>query len=228
MARRWVKLWVAESLRGTIRFDFSPAERGVWYDLLMLAGDSRQDGLIAPSSGVAYPLKWVAGTLNISLNLLQKTLEICKKSTRIEVNGSGIRILNWQKYQSEYERQKPFRYKKVTNKVTQKLPVEVEEEIEIDKEEDKDIPLIPPVSLSLTTKEVITAYQENILLGGTVNEEMEYELSAACARYSQVWVMDAIREALAQNQPFWRYIVGILKNWQRDGKPSNLIKAKSE
>lgn len=224
MARRWVKLWVAESLRGTIRFDFSSAERGVWYDLLMLAGDSRQDGLIAPSSGVAYPLKWVAGTLNISLNLLQKTLEICKKSTRIEVNGNGIRILNWQKYQSEYERQKPFRYKKVTNKVTQKLPVEEEEE----KEKDKDIPLNPPVSQSLSTKEVITAYQENILLGGTVNEEMEYELNVACGRYSPAWVMDAIKEAMAQNQPFWRYIVGILKNWRKEGKPENLSKAKSE
>ncbi|MCJ7457410.1 MAG: hypothetical protein MUP17_00240 [candidate division Zixibacteria bacterium] len=105
--------------------------------------------------------------------------------------------------------------------------VKVETKVKV-KVEEKDTPLNPPVSQSLSTKEVITAYQENILLGGTVNEEMEYELSAACARYSQSWVMDAIREALAQNQPFWRYIVGILKNWQRDGKPSNLIKAKSE
>jgi len=148
MARRWVKFWVAESLRGTIRFDFTPAERGVWYDLLILAGDCRQDGLIGPGSGVSYPLKWIAGTLNISSLLLRKTLKICKSSERIEINQNGIRILNWHKYQSEYERQKPFRYKKVTPKVTsmvtQKLPVEVEEDIEVEeKKYIKKKPLIP-------------------------------------------------------------------------------------
>ncbi len=134
MARRWVKLWVSESLRGTIRFDFTPAERSVWYDLLVLAGDCRQDGLIAPGSGVPYPLKWIAGTLNISSTLLKKTLEICKSSERIEINGDGIKILNWHKYQSEYERQKPFRYKKVTDKVTSRVTkrLPVEEEVEED------------------------------------------------------------------------------------------------
>ena len=139
MARKWIKLWVAESLRGTIRFDFTPAERGVWYDLLALAGDCRQDGLIAPGSDEAYPLRWIAGTLNISPSLLQRTLEKCKTYTRIEVNGHGILILNWNRYQSEYERQKPFRAKKVTSKVTQKLPVEGEGEGE--EEEDKPLPL---------------------------------------------------------------------------------------
>jgi len=147
MARRWIKLWVADSLRGTMRFDFTPAERGVWYDLLILAGDCRQEGLISPGENAQYPLKWIAGTLNISTSLLKKTLEKCKTFNRIEVNSHGIRILNWSKYQSEYERQKPFReakytensYNKVTAKVTtkvmQKLPVEGEEEIEIEEEE---------------------------------------------------------------------------------------------
>ena len=135
MARRWVKLWVSESLRGTIRFDLTPSERSVWYDLLALAGDCRQEGLIAPGEHQAYPLRWIAGTLNISTSLLQRTLKKCKTLSRIDVNGSGILILNWNKYQSEYERQKPFRGKKVTNKVTQKLPVE--EEVDIEEEVEK-------------------------------------------------------------------------------------------
>lgn len=135
MARSWIKIWVAESLRGTMRFDFTPAERGVWYDLLALAGDGRQDGLIAPGKDQKYPLRWIAGTLNISPSLLHRTLEKCKTYSRIEVNDNGIRILNWNKYQSEYERQKPFR---LQHKLHQKLPID----IDIDIEEERDTP--PP------------------------------------------------------------------------------------
>ena len=127
MARKWIKIWVAESLRGTMRFDFTPAERGVWYDLLALAGDSRQDGLITPGKDQKYPLNWISGTLNISPSLLHRTLEKCKTYSRIEVNDNGIRILNWNKYQSEYERQKPFR---LQPKLQPKLPVEGEGDIE--------------------------------------------------------------------------------------------------
>lgn len=112
MARRWIKLWVDESLDGTIRFDFDPAERGVWFDILLLAGRCRQEGLISPGHGQAYPHNWIAGRLNISLELLEGVLAKCKTSGRISENSNGIKILNWNKYQSEYERQKPYREKK--------------------------------------------------------------------------------------------------------------------
>ena len=105
--KRWVKLWVQESLIGTVRFDFSPAERGVWFDLLILAGNCRLEGIIAAGPGSPYPHNWIAGTLNIDIELLESTLEKCKLSDRIVENGNGIEILNWGKYQSEYDRQKP-------------------------------------------------------------------------------------------------------------------------
>jgi hypothetical protein len=109
MARRWVKIWVAECLTGTIRFDFTPEERGVWYDLLLLAGNCRQEGLIAAGQGVPYPDTWIAGTLNIPLELLKGTIKKCIATERIEKNGTGYKIVNWEKYQSEYDRQKPYR-----------------------------------------------------------------------------------------------------------------------
>lgn len=112
MARRWIKVWTKECLTGTIRFDFTPAERGLWYDLLVLAGDCRQDGVIAPGTGCAYPHQWIAGVLNIPIELLEAVLVKCEESGRLHENSSGITILNWKKYQSEYERQKPFREKK--------------------------------------------------------------------------------------------------------------------
>ncbi len=109
MARRWIKVWVQESLTGTVRFDFTPAERGVWYDLLILAGNCRLDGIIAAGPGKPYPHSWVAGTLNIPVGLLETTLKKCEESDRVHENKDGIQILNWAKYQSEYDRQKPYR-----------------------------------------------------------------------------------------------------------------------
>jgi len=111
MARRWIKVWVQESLTGTMRFDFTPAERGVWYDLLILAGNCRLEGIIAAGPGKPYPHHWIAGTLNIPQELLEVTLGKCQESQRINENSDGIHILNWARYQSEYDRQKPYRQK---------------------------------------------------------------------------------------------------------------------
>ena len=111
MTRQWVKIWINESLRGTIRFDLNAAERGVWYDLIVLAGASREPGIIAPGPGTSYPTQWIAATLNVPLPLLNTVLQKCVETERIEMNGHGIKIINWSKYQSEYERQKPYRKK---------------------------------------------------------------------------------------------------------------------
>jgi len=59
-----------------------------------------------------FPHNWIAGTLNVSIELLEETLLKCKKSGRIYENNDGIKILNWGKYQSEYDRQKPYRQQK--------------------------------------------------------------------------------------------------------------------
>lgn len=110
--RRWIKMWTRECLSGTIRFDFTPAERSVWYDLIILAGDCRQEGIIAAGSGTPYPRGWIAGTLNIDVGLLEKVLDKCEKTGRITEDGQGIHIINWTRYQSEYDRQKPYRQAK--------------------------------------------------------------------------------------------------------------------
>ena len=110
--RTWVKMWVNECLQGTIRFDFTAAERGVWYDLVILAGNCRIPGIIAANETSPYPHSYIAGMLNIDLELLEETLEKCKASGRIEETEQGIKLINWEHYQSEYERQKPYRQQK--------------------------------------------------------------------------------------------------------------------
>lgn len=110
--KRWIKMWINECLEGTIRFDFEPDERCVWYELLLLAGRCRQEGVIAAGPGRPYPRRWIAGILNISEELLDRTLLKCVETERISDNNDGIAILNWMKYQPEYDRQKPYRESK--------------------------------------------------------------------------------------------------------------------
>ncbi|MBA7639457.1 hypothetical protein ES703_47115 [subsurface metagenome] len=105
-------MYVTECLEGTIRFDFTPAERGVWYDLILLAGRCRIPGIIAANENSPYPHSYIAGLLNIDLPLFEATLEKCKTSGRIKETAQGIELINWNHYQSEYERQKPYREKK--------------------------------------------------------------------------------------------------------------------
>jgi len=114
--RVWVKMWVNECLEGTIRFDFTPAERGVWYDLVLLAGRCRVPGVISANETTPYPHSYIAGLLNIDLELLEKTLEKCKVSGRIKETEHGIELVNWEHYQSEYQRQKPYRQGKKEDK----------------------------------------------------------------------------------------------------------------
>jgi len=78
------------------------------------------------------------------------------------------------------------------------------------------------VAPSLNSLEhVIEVYKQNIALDDVLTETMENELTLAAERFSAPWVLDAIREACLQNNKTWRYIAGILKNWERYGKPDS-------
>ena len=110
--RPWLKLWAVESLEGSIRYQLDAAERGTWYDMLVLARICGQGGVIADRDGRPYPHSFIANRLNIALELFETTLAKCIDEGRITEDGGGIHITNWEKYQSEYERQKPYREQK--------------------------------------------------------------------------------------------------------------------
>lgn len=119
--RTWVKMWVNECLEGSIRFDFSPAERGVWYDLILLAGRCRVPGIISANQSTPYPNSYIAGLLNISIDLLEATLKKCETSGRIRKIDAGFELINWEHYQSEFQRQKPYRDAKKSGKKIHRL-----------------------------------------------------------------------------------------------------------
>lgn len=123
--RSWVKLWVNEWLDGTTRYQMSGAQRAFWVDLLALAGRSRYDGIICAGkdgdSFVGYPLKTFSALdagaeidLNVTFALFQATGKISVEVTsELPVSLFKITICNWEKYQSEYRRQKKYRTKKL-------------------------------------------------------------------------------------------------------------------
>jgi len=94
-------------------------ERGVWYDMLILAGWNRIPGQLSANENVPIPKKRIAAWLNISTKLLAHCLAEFEKMGRIKTDEQGvIHILNWDKYQySDYDRQKKYRKPKETEEI---------------------------------------------------------------------------------------------------------------
>jgi hypothetical protein len=149
--RNWVKLWTHEWLRGTSRFELTPSQRSAFVDLLAMAGDSKVPGKVcagldADGSILGFPLSYISGVLTMAESELEQVLEILAKQGRIESTTDPrgnwiITLTSWERYQSEYHRQKSYRSNstevtgKVTTEARRKLPVEGE--VEGDGEEEK-------------------------------------------------------------------------------------------
>jgi len=108
--RTWVKFWVSECLDGSMREQLGADERGVWYDLIILSARCRVPGVISSNESEAMSHRRIAGVLNISEALLERTLSKCQQQGRIAIDEAGlITITNWSKYQSEYQRQQSYK-----------------------------------------------------------------------------------------------------------------------
>lgn len=228
-SRTWIKIYCDKWLNGTIREE-SLEFRAVWIDLLVLAGSGKygDSGEIKITDQLGFLDEQIATLLQISR---QKWVAYKKKlveTDRVYLKNSNIIcITNWSKYQSEYDRVRQYPKAdheaeptvKTTAKTTTKdtrIERDRDKRIEKEKEIEIDPPIVPPGRLSLDS--VINAFQDNILMGATVTEEMEQELKGACNRYGTQWVADAIKEAVMRNQLKWRYIAGVLQNWKKEGK----------
>lgn len=109
--RTWIKLHCWGRLHGSIVYQLEEAEQSVWDKLLCFAGEVNRGGQISDNDGRPFPHPFVAHEIHTRVELLESTLEKCKKEGRIIEDEHGICITNWAAYQSEYERQKPYREK---------------------------------------------------------------------------------------------------------------------
>ena len=107
--RSWIKVYCYQTLHGSISYQLTQEEQAVWLKLLCLTGLCSHEGTISDNDGRAYPHSFIAHELHTSVELLDSTLAKCKEEGRISEDEHGIHITNWKAYQSEYERQKPYR-----------------------------------------------------------------------------------------------------------------------
>ena len=150
--RSWVKLWVNEWLDGTTRFEMSDAQRAFWIDLLALAGRSRFPGRICAGevdgAFVGYLLNKFQALMAEPIDV-QQTLELFEKTGKIKLTVTSeiptklvmIELLNWDRYQSEYQRQKKYRRKGLQQSDSQSYNQsdKTEGEVEVEVEGDKTI-----------------------------------------------------------------------------------------
>lgn len=150
--RSWVKLWVNEWLDGTTRSEMTDAQRAFWIDLLAMAGRSRFPGRVCAGQTngvfVGYSLNKFQALMAEPIDV-EQTLTLFERTGKIKITVTAeapvklvmLELLNWDKYQSEYQRQKKYRgklqqgdaqsYNHGNNTETE---VEVEEEVEVEAE----------------------------------------------------------------------------------------------
>jgi len=114
MTRRWIKLYCYERLHGSVNFQLTEAEQSIWDKLLCLAGLCSKEGIISDNSERAYPHSWMIHELHTTEKLFESTLKKCFEEGRLSEDEQGLHITNWNRYQSEYDRQKKYKQAKET------------------------------------------------------------------------------------------------------------------
>ena len=109
--KRWIKLWTQETLYGTTKKELSLDERWVWPAFLALAGDSIIPGVICVAPGIPFTDQQLSDIIDVPMEILQSARGKMLEHGKISQNENGIiHIANWQRYQSEYDRTKGYKY----------------------------------------------------------------------------------------------------------------------
>ncbi|RPJ00236.1 MAG: DnaD domain protein [Chloroflexi bacterium] len=74
-----------------------------------------------------------------------------------------------------------------------------------------------PVALVVERPNIFTLYEQNI---GPLTPMIGDQLREAEQDYAAEWIAEAIQIAVERNHRNWRYVMGILRRWQAEGKDS--------
>ena len=66
--------------------------------------------------------------------------------------------------------------------------------------------------------QIIATYQDNI---GIITPIIGEEIGDAMENYPTSWILEAMAEATTREARSWKYVLGCLKNWKRDGKSTS-------
>jgi len=81
---QWFPLWVDKWIFGSTRIEFQPDERAVWVDLMAIA--AKDNGHIRANPTTPYSLRQLAGLFCITEELLQRTIQRCLETNKLEEN----------------------------------------------------------------------------------------------------------------------------------------------
>jgi len=213
MARRsWFKIHAKQWLEGSISEE-SLELRGFWVTLLALVADGNyaDEGQLKAGYDVGFTPKTLGLLMKISPQKVGVLLKILQQMGRVLIDSRGVvTVVNWQKYQSEYLRQKPYR------NCNQKLHTEKERGGEgcnpspPEKEKERG----EGESATAATS-IFTLYEDTI---GQVPDILRTELLEYEDRFTDDWLMDAFKEAAKYNRRSWPYVTTILESWAQNGR----------
>ena len=106
--RPWIKIYT-NILNSSLNYESTLAEQAIFIKLICLAAEYSDDGSIVDGEGQSIPHEFLAHRINASLDVFEIALKKCKATSRISENSTGMHIVKWKQYQSEYLRQKPYR-----------------------------------------------------------------------------------------------------------------------
>lgn len=139
VSRTWIKLYCKEWLEGSLKTD-SLELRGFWSTLLAVAGGGQygDSGVIKIAEKVGLTHHQLGQIVGIPYRRVGYFMAKLTKQGRISYDSDGvIYITNWQKYQSEYCRQKPYREaKRDSNSYSPKLQGVVTRQVTVEKEKE--------------------------------------------------------------------------------------------
>lgn len=136
---KWFKLHTYGWLNGSIRMQLTPAERGIWADLLAMASESKVRGTVCASKNLPYTREYIAAKLIVNLEELNSTIEKCcadqnaeDGECRMKVDEYGCLVINnFARYQDtpaeklpENEVEREHRERMQLSKLQRKYPTE--------------------------------------------------------------------------------------------------------
>lgn len=221
--------------------ELTAEQRWLWIGLLLMAGDSSIPGTVYRRKNddgvpIGFSDVTIAETLDVSLECFHDGIERMKAKDKISVDANGvIHITNWAKYQSEYQRQKPYRMDKkegYKSDCNQSNEVEGEGDVEGEGEGEEDTPPTRLTSFQEWEGKTIGAWNAFAVKNGLAQI---LRIVVGSSRYKALkarhkdknFDIDAILSK-AQSQPFLLGMGRSDKGWTMTFdwiiKPSNYIK----
>jgi predicted phage replisome organizer len=211
----------------------------IWIYLLILAGKVNDGGLIYLGDHIAYNPEELATVIDRPVNTIRLALATFRKFKMVEELPDALLITNWEKHQNVEGMDKVrsdtrlrvqnFRERKLLlantcNKESEAVTLpnvtvtgqnrteQNRQEVEQNRTEQKELLL----NTGEVFENVFLLYETNI---EPINDNLKELIAAACQKYTDIWVIDAILEIKGKNniKHKWEYLRSILENWTEKG-----------